>query len=137
MESYTKRRKYVIMRQRKSKIREQVGSTERIHLKEQREGNSEEEPAEMDRGNKARIQGQKTVASVRATGHKYNLRTARRPPSRFKYMFSLMMGTAISVSETSLWCLIRFKHSFFNFVCILKKYHNLPNWWVRLKCYIL
>jgi hypothetical protein len=43
----------------------------------------EEEPAEMERGKKARIQGQKTVARVRATENKYNLRTARRRPSRY------------------------------------------------------
>jgi hypothetical protein len=70
--------KIQIITERKPKIREQVGSTER--RKRRRE--MEEEPAEMERGKKARIQGQ-TVARVRATEHKYNLRTAQRRPSRY------------------------------------------------------
>jgi hypothetical protein len=41
-----------------------------------------DKPAEKERGKKARIQRQ-TVARVRATEHKYNLRTARRRPSRY------------------------------------------------------
>jgi len=69
-----------IIRERKPKIREQVGNTERS---KKRGREMEEEPAEMERGKKARIQGQKTVARVRATEHKYNLRTARRRPSRY------------------------------------------------------
>jgi hypothetical protein len=65
---------------RKPKIRDQVGNTERS---KKRGREMEEETAEMERGKKARIQGQKTVARVRATEHKYNLRTSRRRPSRY------------------------------------------------------
>jgi hypothetical protein len=65
---------------RDPKIREQIGNTERS---KKRGREMEEEPAEMERGKKARIQGQKTVARVRATEHKYNLRTARRRPRRY------------------------------------------------------
>jgi hypothetical protein len=85
--------KVQIIWERKPKIKEQVGSTER----RKRGREMEEETAEMERGKKAKIQGQ-TVARVRATEHKYNLRTARRRPSRY----TLKMGTAISVSKTSL-----------------------------------
>jgi hypothetical protein len=69
-----------IIRERKPKIREHVGSSERSR---KRGREMEGEPAEMERGKNARIQGQKTVARVRATEHKYNLRTARRCPSRY------------------------------------------------------
>jgi hypothetical protein len=71
-----------IIRERKPKLREQVGSTER----RKRGREMEEDQAEMERGKKAKIQGQKTVARVRATEHKYNLRSTRRRPSRYTYL---------------------------------------------------
>jgi hypothetical protein len=76
----TKRRKDGNCKRKKAKIRKQVGNTERS---KKRGWEMEEEPAEMERGKKARRQGQKTVASVRATEHKYKLRIARRHPRRY------------------------------------------------------
>jgi hypothetical protein len=71
--------KMEIVREGKPKIRGKVGNTERS---KKRGRAMEEEAAEMERGKKGRIQGQKTVARVRATEHQYNLRIARRRPSR-------------------------------------------------------
>jgi hypothetical protein len=72
--------KMEILRERKPKIREQVGNTERS---KKRGREMEAEPAEMEREKRARIQGQKTVARVKATEHNSSLRTARRRPSRY------------------------------------------------------
>jgi hypothetical protein len=105
-----------IIRETNPKIRKQVVRTER--RKSGRE--MEEEPAEMERGKEARIQGQ-TVARVRAIELKFiselfgDVRVD---------IISLMMGTAISVSETSLG--FNLFEIFFNFICTLFNnfYHN-------------
>jgi hypothetical protein len=90
--------KMEIVRERKPKIREQVGNTERSKKKGRE---MEEEPAEMERGKKARIQGQRTVARVRATEQSTSTISELFGDVRVDIL-SLMMGTAISVSEASL-----------------------------------